>query len=146
MYCKHCGKQLDNDSKFCSGCGKPLSKSTSKKTGPSGLTIFIYGLLALACLMPMVYAEYRRLILGIPLDVTYWLLLLPILLSAFFLYRIIGAPAVAEERLKIEKEKEEGVYFKDDRIVKLVCNSLSVCCFIIAIFAFATSGILELLF
>ena len=22
MYCKHCGKQIDKDSKFCKGCGK----------------------------------------------------------------------------------------------------------------------------
>ena len=24
MYCKHCGKEIDNDSKFCKECGKPL--------------------------------------------------------------------------------------------------------------------------
>jgi len=24
MYCKHCGKEIDDDSKFCKECGKPL--------------------------------------------------------------------------------------------------------------------------
>jgi predicted neutral ceramidase superfamily lipid hydrolase len=25
MYCKHCGKEIDDDSKFCKECGKPLN-------------------------------------------------------------------------------------------------------------------------
>ena len=118
----------------------------TKKTIPTIIANVFYALLALVCLAPMVYAEYRRLILDLPIDATYWLLLLPILLAVFFLYRIIGAPAVAEEKRKIKQEKEQGNYYKDNRIVNLVCNTLSACCFIVAIFAFAVSGILELVF
>lgn len=29
MYCKHCGKEIDNDSKFCKECGKPLDIITN---------------------------------------------------------------------------------------------------------------------
>lgn len=25
MYCKHCGKEISDDARFCDGCGKPLS-------------------------------------------------------------------------------------------------------------------------
>lgn len=48
MYCKHCGKEIDDDSKFCNHCGKPqndrnvsskgfLSKKTIKELA---ITIF----------------------------------------------------------------------------------------------------------
>lgn len=29
MYCKYCGKQIDDDSRFCNHCGKPLVETTS---------------------------------------------------------------------------------------------------------------------
>ena len=29
MYCKHCGKVIDDDSTFCQHCGKPLGQETS---------------------------------------------------------------------------------------------------------------------
>lgn len=28
MFCKHCGKQIDEDASFCSNCGKPIKNST----------------------------------------------------------------------------------------------------------------------
>ena len=31
MFCKHCGKQIDKDSKFCEFCGRPIEKYGSKK-------------------------------------------------------------------------------------------------------------------
>lgn len=31
MYCKHCGVEIDNDSIFCSKCGKPLTINPYKK-------------------------------------------------------------------------------------------------------------------
>ena len=31
MYCKHCGKEIDDESKFCNYCGKELSLSKKKK-------------------------------------------------------------------------------------------------------------------
>jgi H+/gluconate symporter-like permease len=30
MFCKHCGKQIDNDSKFCIYCGSPLTNSNTQ--------------------------------------------------------------------------------------------------------------------
>lgn len=27
MYCKHCGKQIDDDSRFCKECGKPINNN-----------------------------------------------------------------------------------------------------------------------
>lgn len=32
MYCKYCGKQIDNDSVFCYNCGKEQSKSVDDST------------------------------------------------------------------------------------------------------------------
>lgn len=29
MYCKHCGKQITDDAKFCDGCGKPVAEEAS---------------------------------------------------------------------------------------------------------------------
>ena len=31
MFCKHCGKKIDKNSKFCEFCGRPVGKSDSKK-------------------------------------------------------------------------------------------------------------------
>lgn len=31
MFCKHCGKRVDKDSKFCEFCGRPIEKYGSKK-------------------------------------------------------------------------------------------------------------------
>ena len=52
MYCKHCGKEIPDDSRFCSGCGKPQSdavppveieepKKKKKKTHPVLGTILL---------------------------------------------------------------------------------------------------------
>lgn len=30
MYCRHCGKETDENSEFCTHCGKPTNKSTSE--------------------------------------------------------------------------------------------------------------------
>lgn len=30
MFCKHCGKEIANDAKFCDGCGKPTTEETVK--------------------------------------------------------------------------------------------------------------------
>lgn len=30
MYCKYCGKKIDDDSIFCSYCGKNISKNSAK--------------------------------------------------------------------------------------------------------------------
>ena len=115
MYCKHCGQKIDEDSSFCSACGKPIGNTPSVvKTTKSGkrrvsaavlrrpLSI-LYILLSVVCASPLVYAEYRRLILGVPLDLTYWLLIAPMFLSVFFLYLVLGAPVIAEEKKKREE-------------------------------------------
>jgi hypothetical protein len=34
MYCKNCGKQNDDDSKFCMYCGKELNQSSNKSSIP----------------------------------------------------------------------------------------------------------------
>ena len=31
MYCKYCGKKLDDGVSFCTGCGKPIQKQPEKK-------------------------------------------------------------------------------------------------------------------
>jgi len=36
MFCKHCGKQIDDDSSFCSFCGADLRQSSSKPKTDSG--------------------------------------------------------------------------------------------------------------
>ena len=30
MYCKNCGSQIDDDSKFCDKCGQTISKNEEK--------------------------------------------------------------------------------------------------------------------
>ena len=57
MYCKHCGKEISENAKFCDGCGNPLSdactpsdgnighKKKSKKRHPIlGIILFIIGI------------------------------------------------------------------------------------------------------
>lgn len=39
MYCKHCGKQIDDNSTFCNHCGKQL---VEKKKSPLNLTSPIF--------------------------------------------------------------------------------------------------------
>lgn len=34
MYCKSCGKQVDDEMKFCDGCGAPLAQQTAENTPP----------------------------------------------------------------------------------------------------------------
>ena len=45
MYCKHCGKQIDDDSTFCKYCGKSLSGVTNLPSSLIGLfkqrTVFV---------------------------------------------------------------------------------------------------------
>jgi predicted nucleic acid-binding Zn ribbon protein len=36
MYCKYCGKQIDDDSKFCKECGKSLNHITNSSNGYMG--------------------------------------------------------------------------------------------------------------
>ena len=31
MYCRYCGKKLEDDVLFCSKCGKPVLENTGKK-------------------------------------------------------------------------------------------------------------------
>lgn len=53
MYCKHCGKEIPDDSLFCAGCGKSISDSavpveieTGKKKHPILVTIvLIFGII-----------------------------------------------------------------------------------------------------
>jgi len=33
MFCKHCGKQLKVDAKYCTGCGKPIGNANEPKLG-----------------------------------------------------------------------------------------------------------------
>lgn len=35
MYCKYCGKQIDDDSTFCKYCGKSLEDSTNSSQNPT---------------------------------------------------------------------------------------------------------------
>lgn len=40
MYCKHCGKQIDDDSRFCKECGKSLSTDALKSTSSLPISKF----------------------------------------------------------------------------------------------------------
>ena len=70
MYCRHCGKQIDDDAVICVGCGVPTSKYAllgqqnnnvvdEKKVNGFGIAGFVVGLLSLIlglyfCIAPIV--------------------------------------------------------------------------------------------
>jgi len=39
MYCKHCGREIDDNSSFCKYCGKPQDNRVSS---PNGFIDFVY--------------------------------------------------------------------------------------------------------
>lgn len=41
MFCSHCGKELDDASKFCSGCGASLSNVQVSAPPQEKMTIFV---------------------------------------------------------------------------------------------------------
>ena len=92
-------------------------------------------LLALAVLfaLPHAYGEYRRTVLGL-FDGVYWALAAGLLVSLFCLY-LVMYPAI-----KASSEK------KNKSATDTVTNTLSLCCLIIAIYAFAVSGVIALFF
>ncbi len=52
MYCKHCGKEIADDSKFCNHCGKPQDNSNKSLTNkPVWVVYFIWALANLYLLM-----------------------------------------------------------------------------------------------
>lgn len=159
MFCKYCGHELADDSAFCSNCGKPVNEETSapekpkKKTMTVKESIFnkkslVYIVLAILCLVPLAYAEYRRIIQG-HFDVTYWLLATPTILAVYLVYKVIGAPVIEEEKNKQARAYDEtgitpykGV---DPHLFTLRCEMLSLCCFIVAIPIFIISGVINML-
>ena len=167
MYCKHCGQNIDDDSTFCAKCGKPISgtsKASPGRTTPNDVTQknpspssqntapknknTLNLALTIICALPLIVAEYRRLVLVGTLDVFYWLLVLPIVLSAYFLYCTIGAPEVAKHKRLYEEALNRG---EDYNIPKgsfsaMTSEYVSTCLFILAIYAFAVSGIMQLIF
>ena len=52
MYCKYCGKQIDDDSKFCKECGKSLNHITNSS---NGYMIFLQKNLVLIALVVIWY-------------------------------------------------------------------------------------------
>ncbi len=155
MYCKYCGKQIDEDSLFCAACGKALSDGerpsavvTTKKGKKRVSGAFLLRprsilllLLAVGCMVPLAFGEYHRLVtMNGALDVYYWLSAAPVLLSVFFLYQVIGAPVVAEE--KTRREQGEGSV----DLTTLRSEMLSFCCLAVGILAFAIAGAIRALF
>ena len=155
MFCKYCGNKIDDDSVFCPKCGKTLKggKRTSASDGPkdgfapkggSSVKKVIYGIIALLCAVPLPIAEYRRIVYG-AFDVQYWLLCAPIILSCYFLYKLLVGSRIEEEKEKIRQAKQQGQDYEDN-LLKIRTNTLSLCCLVVAVVAFASSGIIQLLF
>lgn len=165
MYCKHCGNPIDDDSTFCANCGKSVAAAKGSKPGTASQPVnpqkpkrqkpskpqsssdknTLYLVLTILCALPLIYAEYRRIVLG-NFDIMYWLCAAPIILSVVFLYRIIGAPTVAEEKQKLKEAQDRGEHYDVPHggITELFCHVLSVCLLILAIYAFAVSGAIQL--
>ena len=65
MYCKHCGKEIPDDSRFCSGCGKPQSEAVppveieepKKKKKKHPIRGFILLMISIFILMVAVVSE-----------------------------------------------------------------------------------------
>lgn len=41
MFCKHCGKEIEDESSFCKYCGKPVSGSKKESTNKSAWIIYL---------------------------------------------------------------------------------------------------------
>ena len=46
MYCKHCGKEIEDNSSFCKNCGKPLNNNLKGLTNKSSWIIYLIWALA----------------------------------------------------------------------------------------------------
>ena len=152
MYCKHCGSQIDDDCAFCPKCGKSLQggsktsfrNASDSKIGGSSATKLIYAVIAVLCLVPLPIAEYNRLVLG-KFGVQYWLTLSPVLVSFYCLYRLIVGNKVLEEKERIRHAQMRGMNY-EDKLLKIKTDAMSWCCILIAIVAFACSGLIKFYF
>jgi amino acid permease len=104
----------------------------------------IYALIAVLCIIPLPIAEYRRIVLG-KFDAQYWLMAAPILVTCFFLYRMIAGEKIREEKERINEAKRNGLDY-EDKLLKIRTDAMTVCCVVVAIVAFASSGIINLFF
>lgn len=152
MYCKHCGKQIDGGS-FCSHCGKSLSDNTPSTTDKSAkggaksapaLSKTAYLIIGILGMIPYPFAEYRRIVEG-QFDVAYWLLSAFLIVTVYCLYKVIASDAIAEEKQKI-KEAQEKMESYDDKISNIRTNTLSICCLVVAVFAFLCAGLIRMIF
>lgn len=166
MFCKYCGKEIADDSVFCSKCGRSLEGNQSgnskapvmntnadagKNDKPATMadifsrpTTYVLIVLALVCMVPLYFAEYRRLVEGVALDGMYWLMASPVLLSVFFLFLIIGPSVIKEAKAEEQREFEELGY-KSNKVFEAVCNALYPVVFVIAILCFLISGLVTLI-
>lgn len=159
MFCKHCGAKIDDDSTFCTSCGKSLSggrfNNTSSgrddKSGGSRQVIapnmqpIIYIVLSIVCVAPIFYAEYRRLIEGM-FDIWYWLLAAPSILAIFLIYKLISAPMLEAEKQNAQRAAARGEDYDESKLSNIKTNALSISCVIIAAIAFAASFIIQGIF
>lgn len=169
MFCRYCGGEIADDSAFCQHCGKNLKEAGSNvqqtkapqpertakplidpvpKQKPKTMQDLVtpknglYLLLAIVCMIPLGFAEYRRLVDPGVLDGTYWLLASPVLLSVWFLYLIVGVPAVEETKQKDQEEYEKTGYYCS-HVFETVCNVLFGILMPLAIVCFIISGIVQ---
>ena len=47
MYCKHCGKEIPNGSRFCNHCGKPQDSSVQRKLFSINKTVIADAIIAI---------------------------------------------------------------------------------------------------
>jgi len=161
MFCRFCGSDIPNDSVFCPKCGKalnqegdassPAPKKAKKSKTFKKMTMgelmarplsIIYMLLAIVCMIPLGMAEYRRLVAGIPLDATYWLLASPVLLSVLFVFLIFGPQVIGEVKADDQAEFEKtGV--RQSHVGEAVCNLLSAILLPIGVLCFLISGLVK---
>ena len=106
---------------------------------------FIYFSLATVCMFPQIAAEYMRIIEGHPIDLMYWLLVSPILLTVFFVFLAIGVPEL--ERKQMEEQRffeQNGFHRADTGMSTTICNLLGKILLPIGIICFLISGIMSL--
>lgn len=106
---------------------------------------FIYFSLATICMFPQIAAEYMRIVMGREIDLVYWLLVAPILLTVFFVFLAIGVPEL--ERKQMEENaffEQNGFHRADTGMGTAICNLLWKILLPIGIICFLISGLMSL--
>ena len=107
---------------------------------------FIYFSLATVCMIPQIAAEYFRIVEKRPMDLTYWLLTAPILLTVFFVFLAIGIPELERKKMRDDAYFEQhGFHSSTSGMTDTVCRLLGKILLPIGVICLLTSGLMWLI-